>query len=125
MQFGETLVGNAQLDAGDRALDRVDVFPVDIALRNLAPDAAGERSPRALDPEPAEQAGGADVDGDEVEGSFDLVEAQVVDADHLAAVDVDDLAIHQVLLEADLVGPLLELGDVDRGRAERCAAGVQ
>jgi len=35
---------------------------------------------------------------------LDLVEPQVVDADHLAAVDVDDLAVHQVPLEADLVG---------------------
>ena len=57
--------------------------------------------------------------------ALDLVEAQVVDANHLAAVDVDDLAVHQITLQADLVRPLLELADVDRGGAENRAAGVQ
>jgi hypothetical protein len=60
-----------------------------------------------------------------MKGALDLVQAQVVDADHLAAVDVDDLAVHQVQLQADLVGPLLELADVDGGGAKSGAAGVQ
>ena len=53
------------------------------------------RSPPST-PEPAQQAGRADVDRHEMERAVDLVEAEVVDPDHLAPVDVDDLLVHQV-----------------------------
>ena len=125
VELGQALVGDAQLHAGDRSLDRIDVLPVDVPLRNLAVETAGDGPPRPLDAEPAQQAGGSDVHGDQMQRAFDLVEPEVVDADHLAAVDVDDLAVHQVPLEADLVGPLMELADVDGGRPQRGAAGVQ
>ena len=101
--------GHAQLDRGDRALDRVDVLPVDVALLERQPQVAGERPERALDAEPAEQARRADVDRDEAQRALDLVEAEVVDADDPAAVDVDDLLVHQVRLEQDLVRALLNL----------------
>ena len=125
VELGQALVGDSQLHAGDRPLDRIYVLPVDVPLRDLAVETACESPPRPLDAEPAQQPGGADVHGDQVQRAFDLVEPQVVDADHLAAVDVDDLAVHQVLLEANLVGPLMELADVDGGRPQRGAAGVQ
>ena len=106
-------MGDAQPDAGDRGLDRVHVLPVDVALGEDG-EAAGEGPERPLDPEPADQAGGADVNGDEAERPLDLVEADVVDPDDLAAVDVDDLLVEQVGLQEDLVFALLELADVDR-----------
>ena len=56
VELGQALVGDAQLDAGDRPLDRVDVLPVDVALRDLAVEAAGDSPPRPLDAEPAQQA---------------------------------------------------------------------
>ena len=53
--------------------------------------------------EPADGAAGADVDGDDVEQQVAVdrrrLELDVVDADDLAAVDVDDLLVEQVALE--------------------------
>ena len=112
------LCGTRSLTLAIDPLDRVDVFPVDVPLGHVAVQPTGDRPPRAFEAEPAEQAGRPHVDCDEVERALDLVEPEVVDANDLATVDVDDLAVHQVLLEADLVGPLRELADVDRGRAE-------
>ena len=60
-------------------------------------------------PEAAQDARGADVNGDEAERATDDVEAHVVDAHHATAVDVDDLLVHEVALEQDLVGPLRNL----------------
>ena len=65
-------------------------------------------------PEPAEQARRADVDRDEAQRAVDLVEPEVVDPDDLAAVDVDDLLVHEVGPQEDLVRALAELVDVDR-----------
>ena len=57
--------------------------------------------------------------------ALDLVEPEVVHADDLAAVDVHDLAIHQIQLQADLIWSLVELADVDGGRLQRRAGGVE
>src|SRR5450759_5284958 len=125
MQLGQTLVRDAQLHAGDGALDGIDVLPVDVALGNLAMQAARDGSPRAFETEAAEQAGRADIHSDQVERAFDFVEPQIVDADHLATVDVHDLTVHQIKLRADFIGPLVELGDVDRRRAEARTTSIQ
>ena len=112
--------GTRSLIEAIERLDRVDVLPVDVPLR-----ARGRRRLRAsvrvrpLEPEPAQQARRADVDGDEAERALDLVEAEVVDPDDLAPVDVDDLLVQQVGPQQDLVRALLELVDVD---ASRCAS---
>ncbi len=55
----------------------------------------------------------------------DLVQPQVVHADDLAAVDVDDLLVHQVVVQQDLVAALLEPADVDGGSAQVRAAVVK
>ena len=78
---------------------------------------------RALDAEPAQQPGRADVDRDEVQPAVDVVEPQVVDADDPAAVDVDDLLVEQVGPQQDLVRALLEPGDVDRVAPDSRAPG--
>ena len=96
VQLGQARVGHAQLDRGDRRLDRVDVLPVDVPLGHREPQVAGERAGRPFDAQPAEQARAADVDRHEVERPADLVEAEVVDPDDLAPVDVDDLLVHEV-----------------------------
>ena len=89
-------VRHAQLDRGDARLDRVDVLPVDVALRRRQAQVAGEDPVAALEAEPAERGRRADVDGDQVEPALDVVEPQVVDPDDLAPVDVDDLLVEQV-----------------------------
>ena len=55
----------------------------------------------------------------------DLVEPQVVDAHHAPPVDVDDLAVEQVLAQQDLVGALLEHPDVDGPGVEHDAVLVE
>ena len=122
MQLGEARVRDAQLDRRDAGLDRVDVLPVDVALRGRQPDVAGQDAERPLDPEAPQQAGRADVHRDQVEHAVDIVETEVVDAHDLAAVDVDDLLVEEVGAQLDLVRALLELGDVD-GRGRQPAAG--
>ena len=92
------------------------------ARRSGSFEVARDRPERALDAEPAEEPGRANVDRDQAERALDVVEADVVDADDAPAVDVDDLLVHQVRAEQDLVGALLELVDVQRRRAQPRAA---
>src|SRR5439155_7172765 len=102
-------IGDAELDRVERRLDGVDYLPVEIALGDGDLPGEGLLEPRG---EAADEARGADIDGDEPQLAFDGVEAQVVDPNNLAAVDVDDLLVHEVLGETDLVGPLLEAAKV-------------
>ena len=122
MELGQAGVRDAQLDRGDAGLDRVHVLPVDVALGRRQVQVAGQGPVGALDPEPAQQARRPDVDRHQVQLALDVVEAQVVDPDHLAPVDVDDLLVEQVLAQQELVVALLELGDVD-GRRRQPGAG--
>ena len=85
----------------------------------------GEDPETSFEAKTAHQAGGTDVDGHEAEPTVDLVQTEVVDANHLAAVDVDDLLVHEISAQEDLVGPLLELLDVDPGRGELSAGSVE
>src|SRR5207249_11756280 len=96
VELGQAAVGDPQLDRGDRGLDRVDVLPVDVLLGHRQPQIPGERAERPLDAHSTEKTRAADVDGHQVERAAHLVETQVVDADHLPAVDVDDLLVHEV-----------------------------
>ena len=104
MQLGQTLVGDLQFDAARRiGFEQVDELPGDDARRNpLEQGAQRERRHDALR-EPADGAAGADVDRDDVEQQVAVdrrrLELDVVDPDHLAAVDVDDLLIEEVALE--------------------------
>ena len=118
-------VRHAQPDRGDAGLDRVDVLPVDVALGRRQVQVARDRPVRAFDAEPAEQPGRPDVDGHEVELAVDVVETQVVDADHPPAVDVHDLLVEEVRPQEDLVRPLLEAGDVDRVTRQQRARRVE
>ncbi|GIW19984.1 MAG: hypothetical protein KatS3mg065_0280 [Chloroflexota bacterium] len=125
VQLAEAGMGHPELDRGDGGLDGVDVLPIDVALRNGEAEVPGDEPVGALDAESTEEAGGADVDGDEMEPPLDLVEPEVVDADDLPTVDVDDLLVHEVGAEEDLVRPLAELADVDGPGGEACAGRVE
>ena len=116
VELGQAGVRDAQPDRGDARLDRVDVLPVDVALRGRQAQVAGHDPVGALDPEPAQQPGRPDIDRDQVELAVDVIEAEVVDAHDLAPVDVDDLLVEQVGAQPDLVRPLREPGDVDGRR---------
>ena len=82
------------------------------------PEGAREGPVWAFDPEPPEQPGRPNVHGDELDRAVGVHEAQVVDAHDFAAVNVDDLLVHQVLAEPDLVRALLEAADIDRSGAQ-------
>ena len=125
MELGEARVRHAQLDRGDAGLDRVDVLPVDVALRGRQADVAGQDAEGTLDAEPAQQPGGPDIDRHEVELPLDVVETQVVDAHDLAAVDVDDLLVEEVGAQLDLVRALLEGGDVDLVGRQPATGGIE
>jgi hypothetical protein len=106
-------------------LDRVDVLPVDVPLGRRQAQVASQHAVATLEPEPAQEPGRTDIHGDEVELALHVVEAEVVDADDLAAVDVDDLLVEQILPQLDLVGSLLEAGDIDRPGREACPGHVE
>ena len=125
MQLGQALVRDPEPDRGDDRLDRVDVLPVDEPLRAGRPRSRASVRYAALQAEPAEEPGGADVDRHEAQVPIDLVEAEIVDPDDLAAVDVDDLLVQQVGSQQDLVGALLESRDVDRRAGQAGAARVE
>ena len=125
MELGESLVWHPELDRRDRALDRVDILPVDVPLRKRDAKVPGEDSKAALEAEPPHQTGGTDIDGHQAQSTVDFVETEVVDSDHLAPVDVDNLLVHQVGPKEDLVGTLLELLDVDTGRRQPSAGCVE
>ena len=125
VELGQAGVGHAELDRCDRALDGVDILPVDEPLLDGNAKIAGQRPERTFDAEPSEEPGRADVDGDDPQRSLDDIEAQVVDTHHPAAVDIDDLLVHEVRLEQDLIGTLAERGDVERRRPELGTADVE
>ena len=133
VQLRQALVGDLQLDAPRRiGLEQIDELPRDHPRRNpLEQRAQRERRDDALRQAP-DRAAGADVDGDDVDREMAVdrrrLELDVVDADHLAAVDVDDLLVEQVALEEQqAVGrgeafPLRRIGggaDGGAGRANR------
>ena len=125
MELRELCVRNAQPDAGDRALQRVDVLPVDVALGHAQLEVSGERPEGPLHAQPPEQAGGPDIDRHDVQLAVNQVEPDVVDADHLATLDVHDLLVQQIRLEQDLVLVLAEDPDVDRRHAQPRAGLVE
>jgi hypothetical protein len=125
VELGERAVRDAELHRGDRALDRIDVLPVDVALLERELEASREGPERPFQPEPPEQARRPDIDGDEAHRALDDVQADVVHPDHPAPVDVDDLLVHEVRPEEDLVRALLELRDVEHRGAQPGAANVQ
>ena len=100
----QPFVGDLQLDAPRRVgLEQIDELPRDDARRNLLEQRAQrERRHDAL-AEAADRAAGADVHRDDVQHHVAVerrrVELDVVDADDLPAVDVDDLLVEEVALE--------------------------
>ena len=66
------------------------------------PDQVGHASPGALHPEAAQQPAGPDVDTDQEQLAVLVLELEVVDPDHAAAVGVDDLLVEHVARQPDL-----------------------
>jgi hypothetical protein len=104
VKLRETLVGDLQLDPARRiGLEQVDELPRDHARRNaLQERAQRERRNDALR-QAADRPAGADIHRDDVQEEVVVdrrrLELDVVDADHLAPVNVDDLLVEQVALE--------------------------
>ena len=104
VQLRQTFVGDLQLDAAGRVgFEQIDVLPRDHPRRNpLEQRPQRERRHDALR-QAADGAAGADVHRDDADQEVAVdrrrFELDVVDADDLAAVDVDDLLIEQVALE--------------------------
>ena len=106
MHPGEAFVGDLQLDAAGRVgLEQVDELPRDDARRNaLEQRPQRERGHDAFG-QAADRATRADIDRHHVQQHVAVdrrrFELDVVDADDLAAVDVDDLLIEEVALEQE------------------------
>ncbi len=113
MHLGQALILDAQLDAAGRIdLDDVDKLPGDAAGVQLARDPLqGSARQQALE-DPAEGTAHAHLDlGHAQQVSSALahpLEIHIVDADHFAAVNVDDLAVDQILLEIEVITLVLE-----------------
>ncbi len=121
VQRGERLVGDAQLEARDARLNRIDVLPFDVVFDRKAKGARKALAGTGQS-EPAEDSGQPHVDGYQPESPPHRGELDVVDAHDLPALHVDDLLVLQVEPEADLIRTLLEVGDVDaRGMQARTA----
>jgi hypothetical protein len=125
VELGQTGVRDPQLDRRNRALNRVDVFPVDVALVKWAVEPAREAARRTFNAKAAQQSGRANIDCHQAQRALDHVQAEVVDAHDTAAVNVDDLLVHQILLQQDLVAALAELGHVECRRSQPGAAGIE
>ena len=104
MELGEPFVRDLQLDAARRiGFEEVDELPGDDARRDLfEQEPQRERGDDALR-EAADRASRADVHGDDVQQHVAVdrrrFELDVVHANDLAAVDVDDLLIEKIALE--------------------------
>ena len=105
-------VRDTQLERADAGLHGVDLLPLDVIL-----DGEAERSSEPLagtgETQPAQDTGQANVNRNQPQAAAHRRELDVVDPNDLSPFDVDDLLVEQVQVEADLVGPLLEDGDVD------------
>ena len=124
MELGKARMWDPQLDRGDRGLDRVHVLPVDVALGHRQAQVPSEGPVAAFDAQAPEEARGADIHRDQVQDALDLVESQVVDAHDLPAINVDDLLVHEIRVQQDLVRALAEATHVDRRGPEARAAGI-
>ena len=104
MHLRQAFVGDLQLHAPRRVgLDQVDVLPGDDARRNLFEQRAQRERRDDAFGQAADRAAGADVDREDVERDVAVdrrrIDLDVVDANDLAAVDVDDLLVEEVALE--------------------------
>jgi hypothetical protein len=114
VELGEALVFDLELDAaGGVDFDEVDEVPGDDA----GGEADEERVEEGFGQEAVEDAAGGSAEADFDFGDAEVVagvvaggpaEVDVVDADDFAAVDVDDLAVEEVLAEEDEVFVALE-----------------
>ncbi len=127
VHLGEALVLDAQLDAAGRIdLDDVDELPWNAVCLELARErlqrGAGQHSPEDL----ANGSAQADLDLDHAQqvsrALAHPLQIDIVDADDLAAVNVDDLAVDQVLLQVEIVALIFE-GHHGAGRAQLEGAG--
>ena len=114
LQFG---VGDVEAQAAQRVgFDHVGEFPGDGVGRNGPLQAADPGGRQDALEDAAENAADADIDFEHVQGVAHAIEldahGDVVDADHLAAVDVDDLLVQQVAGDAQHVLVVM-VGDED------------
>jgi hypothetical protein len=104
MELGEALVGDLQLDAPCRVgLEQIDELPRDHARRDLLEQCPQRERRDQPFRQPADRTTRPDVHRDDVQQQVAVdrrrLELDVVDADHLAAVDVDDLLVEEVALQ--------------------------
>ncbi len=103
---GELLV-DLEADRGRARVDEADVVPRDVLLREPGGEAADETRAHDAGEQPPHGAGEADLDAAQEEPAALALEDDVVHADDLPPVDVDDLAVEHVAPQ----GERLALGD--------------
>ena len=129
MNIGQPLVLDAQLHAPRRVgLDHVDKLPGNGARSELAGNRLQLRARQYAFENAAERAAHSDLDlghAQQVDRSVaHPFQVDIVDADHLAAVDVDDLAVDEVLLQVEVVALVLERNQRPGERSSSVPAGV-
>ena len=107
MELGKPFVRDLQLDAPGRIrFEEIDVLPGDHPRRDLVQQGAQRKRRDETFGEPADGASGPDVHGHDGERDMAVerrrIELDVVDADDLAAVHIDDLLIEEVALQQQL-----------------------
>jgi hypothetical protein len=127
VHLGQPLVLDAQLDAARRIdLDDVDKLPGNAAEGELARELFQRGARQQALEDAAEGAAQPHLDlGHAQQVSRALahpLQIDVVDADHLAAVNVDDLAVDQVLLQVEVIALILQRNH-GAGRAQLERAG--
>ena len=115
----EALVGDGQLDLREVAVEQVHVVPRDEVLGQLAAEELARSSRRRVSSagrDAAQDAADAHLGAEKTQLVAGLGELEVVDAHDLHALRVDDLLVHQVAREQDLVGLQVAEADVGCGR---------
>src|ERR1700759_1754367 len=106
MELRELRVRHSQTDGRDVAGERLDRGPVEEPARvDVAPEDARDQAPE----EPAQ----ADVDADHAVPALDSRELDLVRTHAPGAVHVDQLPVEDVLLQQPLLGPPLEVLEIE------------
>jgi hypothetical protein len=115
VQLVETLVRHRQRHAAEVALEEVDVIPRDEVFRDLGPEQLRDGVRGALErrSDPTQEAAQSHFGPKQAHLTLRLREFEVVHADDLHALGVDDLLVEQIAVEQDLIG--LEVGEAQIG----------
>ena len=127
VQLVKAFVRDGKLHLGEVAIEQVHVVPCDDLLVDLLVECLRHLDDRAFEPggKPAQDAADADLGTEKSQLVTRLGKLQVVYAHDFKALRIDDLPIHEVAREQDLIGLKIAETDVLRLDAELDALVVE